>query len=365
MMKKTRLTALILGGMMLCLTGIPALAADQEPLVISPAPASQTEEAIMPQSSGPDNLLYYGAVRITARDSQGRPTQLSLATDQYSTWTLTADENTAWVDSGKHAASDPADLKDGEQVYVALAYDRAQADAQLLSNGRVLAVLRNVPQDGGCAQYHVIGGIEQNSKGQYVLTTDNGGLLISAGENTGTSSYDGSALSLADLKVGDRILAWYDVVLTSYPGQTYATHIMRLNQPQLTAGTRLADGTQLTLKLNGKDSAVTGSITSDQPMVPVAAVARELGLQVYYDAVNGDNGPRVRVEDDQFSVRIWLKDPLIFGTTKIDGMVGTTSSLPYSELTYVQAPGTTWAPASLFQMLGYTVTLDGTTLNIQ
>ena len=98
---------------------------------------------------------------------------------------------------------------------------------------------------------------------------------------------------------------------------------MRLSQPQL------ADGTQLTLKLNGKTSAVTGTTISDQPMVPVAAVARELGLQVYYDAENGDNGPLVRVEDDQFSVRIWLKDPLIFGTTKIDGMAGTTGSLPY------------------------------------
>ena len=364
-MKKTRFTALFLGGMMLCLTAIPALAAEDAPMVISPAPTSQTDEIAMPEFAGPDSLLYYGTLRVTTRDGQGRPTQLSLTTDQHTAWTLTADENTAWVDSGKHAASDPTTMKDEEQVYVALAYDSAQADAQLLSNGHVLAVLRNVPQDGGCAQYHVIGGIEQNSKGQYVLTTDNGGLLISAGESTGTSSYDGSALSLADLKVGDRILAWYDIVLESYPGQTYASHIMRLNQPQLADGTQITDGTRLTLKLNGKDSTVSGTTLSGQPMVPVAAVARELGLQVYYDAVNGDNGPLVRVEDDQFSVRIWLKDPLIFGTTKIDGMVGTTGSLPYGELTYVQAPGTTWAPASLFQMLGYTVTLDGTTLNIQ
>lgn len=60
---------------------------------------------------------------------------------------------------------------------------------------------------------------------------------------------------------------------------------MRLSQPQL------ADGTQLTLKLNGKTSAVTGTTISGQPLVPVAAVARELGLQVYYDAENGGNGP--------------------------------------------------------------------------
>lgn len=355
-MKKTRLTALILGGIMLCLTGIPALAADT---TADASAATSSAPASLPGDGDPDSLLYYGTVRITARDGQGRPAQLSLTNDQGTVLALTADENTAWVDSGKHAASDPATLKDGEQVYVALDYDRTQPYAPLPSAGRALAVLRNIPQDGGCAQYHVIGDAEPGDKGQYTLTVDNGGLFIFTGETTGVSGYDGSALTLSDLKAGDTILAWYDVVLTSYPGQTYATHVMRLNRPQL------ADGTQLTLKLDGKDSAITGMIRSGQPMVPVAAVARELGLQVYYDAVNGDNGPLVRVENDQFSVRILLKAPLIFGTTKIDGMAGTTGSLPYSELTYVQAPGTTWAPASLFQMLGHTITLDGTTLNIQ
>ena len=86
-MKKTRFTALFLGGMMLCLTAIPALAAENEPMVISPAPTSQTDVIAMPEHTGPDSLLYYGTVRVTARDAQGRPTQLSLTNDQGS-WTL-------------------------------------------------------------------------------------------------------------------------------------------------------------------------------------------------------------------------------------------------------------------------------------
>ena len=72
-MKKTRFTALFLGGMMLCLTAIPALAAENEPMVISPAPTSQTDAIAMPEHTGPDSLLYYGTVRVTARDAQGRP----------------------------------------------------------------------------------------------------------------------------------------------------------------------------------------------------------------------------------------------------------------------------------------------------
>ena len=203
-MKKTRLTALILGGIMLCLTGIPALAADT---AADASAATSSAPASLPGDGGPDSLLYYGTVRITARDGQGRPAQLSFTNDQGTVLALTADENTAWVDSGKHAASDPATLKDGEQVYVALDYDRTQPYAPLPSAGRALAVLRNIPQDGGCAQYHVIGDAEPGDKGQYTLTVDNGGLFIFTGETTGVSGYDGSALTLSDLKAGDTILA--------------------------------------------------------------------------------------------------------------------------------------------------------------
>ena len=177
-MKKTRLTALILGGIMLCLTGIPALAADT---TADASAATSSVPASLPGDGGPDSLLYYGTVRITARDGRGRPAQLSLTNDQGTVLALTADENTAWVDSGKHAASDPATLKDGEQVYVALDYDRTQPYAPLPSAGRALAVLRNIPQDGGCAQYHVIGDAEPGDKGQYTLPVDNAACLFSPG----------------------------------------------------------------------------------------------------------------------------------------------------------------------------------------
>ena len=66
-MKKTRLTALILGGIMLCLTGIPALAADT---TADASAATSSVPASLPGDGGPDSLLYHGTVRITARDGQ-------------------------------------------------------------------------------------------------------------------------------------------------------------------------------------------------------------------------------------------------------------------------------------------------------
>ena len=73
----------------------------------------------------------------------------------------------------------------------------------------------------------------------------------------------------------------------------------------------------------------------------------------------------VRVENDQFSVQIWLRDGIISGVTKIEGACGATGPLDYGAAPYVLSPGTTWAPAAILEMLGHTITLDGTTLNIQ
>lgn len=42
-----------------------------------------------------------------------------------------------------------------------------------------------------------------------------------------------------------------------------------------------------------------------------------------------------------------------------------TAPMKYGAAPRIEAPGTTWAPAQLFEMLGRTVTLDGDTLSIQ
>ena len=62
------------------------------------------------------------------------------------------------------------------------------------------------------------------------ITTDNGGLFLCAGQETALSTYTGSPIEgLGDIKAGNCIMAWYDVVALSYPGQAYAQHVMVLD----------------------------------------------------------------------------------------------------------------------------------------
>jgi len=42
-----------------------------------------------------------------------------------------------------------------------------------------------------------------------------------------------------------------------------------------------------------------------------------------------------------------------------------TAPVKYDKMPYIVEPGTTWAPAEIFEMLGKSVTLDGTNLTIE
>ena len=100
-------------------------------------------------------------------------------------------------------------------------------------------------------------------------------------------------------------------------------------------------------------------------MVPVAAVAQALGYEVTYTPGENGEAALVTVEDDSFRVNLNIGDNLIQGVTKIEGAVGMTSPMDYGMAPYIVEPGTTWAPAQLFEMLGRTVTVDGDALSIQ
>ena len=192
---------------------------------------------------------------------------------------------------------------------------------------------------------------------------DNGGLILSVSVDAGLSAYEGDAPALADIQAGDRIMAWYDIVLTSYPGQSGASHIMLL-PAKAEDLPKPEEGAQLTMELDGKVPNMVGRYESGVAMVPVAAVAQALGLDVTYTP-NTDEGALVTVESDQFRVSLYLDRQIITGVTKIEGAVGATGPLDYGKAPYVVAPGTTWAPAEIFKMLGRTVTLEGTNLIIE
>lgn len=218
-----KLPVLILTGVLAGALTIPAMAADASVPAV-PVPISAEETVSLPAS-----VLYYGTVDKIVRGEDGAATQLWMTSERYGEYVMNLSEETLWIDSGNQTKDDPSDLKEGESLYV---FHSAVVTASLPPQSSAIAVVRNIPADAGCAQYHEVESVSLKD-GKLTITTDNGGLLIYADSETGLSRYDSDkSLALADLQAGDRIMAWYYAVADSYPAQTNASHLMLLPEVQ-------------------------------------------------------------------------------------------------------------------------------------
>ena len=369
-MKRT-LSALLVSSALLCAAVLPTMAAES-------ADPAQTDSAAVQEETMSDSELYYGQVQEIGRDEAGTITSLLLTSERYGEYVMNISGETVWIDSGERTASDPATLQVGESVYV---YHSPVSTRSLPPQSPAFAVVRNVPQDVGAAKYLEVEAVTQNEDGSATITTNNGGLWLTVEADASVTTYAGEKASLADLQVGSHVMAWYDIVLLSYPGQAGTDQLMLLPgaaeerdgeaaetsvplRPRpaetTTPAEALQDGTELSIVLEGDMVLpVTGKVENGAAMVPVAAVAQALGYEVTYTPGENGEAALVTVEDDSFRVNLNIGDNLIQGVTKIEGAVGMTSPMDYGMAPYIVEPGTTWAPAQLFEMLGRTVTVDG------
>ena len=370
-MKRT-LSALVVSGALLCAAVLPTMAAE-------PAAGSQNETALVQEETMPDSVLYYGQVLAIDREEDGTITRLHLTSEAQGDYVMNISSSTVWIDSGSYAASDPADLEVGESVYV---HHSPVSTRSLPPQSAAYAVVRNFPQDAGAAQYHEVEAIAQNEDGSVTITTDNGGLMLTVEADAAVTTYAGETAALADVKAGDHVMAWYPLVMLSYPGQASAGHLMLLPAAVEERDGEAAEadpaqalepiqqvpqeGTELTILLEGDMVLpVTGKVENGATTIPVAAVAQALGYEVTYTPGEKGEGALVTVESEDFQVNLTIGEKAIQGVTKIQGAVGMTAPMDYGTAPYIVEPGTTWAPAQLFEMLGRTVAVDGDTLSIQ
>lgn len=212
---KKKLLALTLGALMLCTLSVPALAADQTPL--------------------PDSELYRGEIAELITGADGALTALRLTSSDSGEYVMNLSDSTVYVDSARRAASDPATLKVGETVYV---FHSPVSTRSLPPQSAAFAVVRNVPGNASCARYLKVEAIETRQDGSLQITTDNGGMYLFVDGETSLSAYAADTAALTDIRAGGHIMAWYDVVALSYPGQARPEHVLILPEEEGAALTR-------------------------------------------------------------------------------------------------------------------------------
>lgn len=252
----------------------------------------------------PNSVLYYGSIKDITKNEAGTITQLWLESEAYGEYVMNLSYDTAWIDSGKGTVSDPADLKVGERVYI---HHSPIATLSLPPQSYGYAVVRNIPMDVSCAMYHEIEALQKNSDGSVTVTTDNGGLHLTIEKDAAVSSYDsGKTVTLADLKAGDKIMAWYGMVAESYPAQAGTKQVMLLNTPGSVAMTRGSFAAMLYEKTGGEPVKYAMSYKDvNETTANVEAIrwASSKGLLSGYQ--DGTFGPDKQLSREQLVTVLW------------------------------------------------------------
>ena len=251
----------------------------------------------------PDSVLYYGRVGAISRGEDGEMTALHMSSDQYGAYVMLLSEDTVWIDGGTRTAADPSALTEGEGVYV---FHSPVSTRSMPPQSAAFVVVRNVPQDAVCPHYHAVEAVEETDGGALRITTDNGGLLMTADGETELSSYAGDPpAGLGDISVGSHVMAWYGPVALSYPGQTRALHIMLLDR-----GEEPLTRSALAVMLHtAQGSPVVNyamaftDVAQDAPYAEAVRWAASEGLMSGYG--DGRVGPDDPVTREQLAVILW------------------------------------------------------------
>lgn len=244
-MKKKAFVAMGLAACLVAALGMTACSSTKNEVVTSepetPAVTSTPEEAKEPiatetpeTSEGeetedveemPASETYFGTVASIEKDEEGNVIGISLTSEENGDYVMNVTDNTVWVDAVEKVKASQEDLTDGETIYV---YHSPVSTRSLPPQSEAFAVVLNVPQDIAVGVYHEVEDIVTNGE-IFTITTDNGGLYLNVTSDTQVKDYTtGEGAEIGNVDRGDHIIAWYDAVAMSYPGQANVSDILVL-----------------------------------------------------------------------------------------------------------------------------------------
>ena len=198
-----------------------------EPIATETPETSEGEETedVEDAEEMPASETYFGTVESIEKDEGGNVISISLTSEENGDYVMNVTENTVWVDAVEKVKASQEDLTEGETIYV---YHSPVSTRSLPPQSEAFAVVLNVPQDIAVGVYHEVEDIVTNGE-IFTITTDNGGLYLNVTSDTQVKDYTtGESAEIGNVDRGDRIIAWYDAVAMSYPGQANVSDILVL-----------------------------------------------------------------------------------------------------------------------------------------
>lgn len=244
-MKKKAFVAMGLAVCLVAALGMTACSSTENEVVTSepetPAVTSTPEEAEEPiatetpeTSEGeetedveemPASETYFGTVASIEKDEEGNVISISLTSEENGDYVMNVTDDTVWVDAVEKVKASQEDLTEGETIYV---YHSPVSTRSLPPQSEAFAVVLNVPQDIADGVYHEVEEVTTTENDTRLLT-NNGGLYLIISDETAVKDYEtGEVADISVVAEGDRVIAWYDAVAMSYPGQANVSDILVL-----------------------------------------------------------------------------------------------------------------------------------------
>lgn len=257
-MKKKAFVAMGLTACLVAALGMTACSSTKNEVVTSgpetPAVTSTPEEAEEPiatetpeTSEGeetedveemPASETYFGTVASIEKDEEGNVISISLTSEENGDYVMNVTDNTVWVDAVEKVKTSQEDLTEGETIYV---YHSPVSTRSLPPQSEAFAVVLNVPQDIAVGVYHEVEEVTTTENDTRLLT-NNGGLYLVISDETAVKDYEtGEVADISAVAEGDHVIAWYDAVAMSYPGQANVSDILVLPTVETEADTADVD----------------------------------------------------------------------------------------------------------------------------
>lgn len=139
-------------------------------------------------------------------------------TDNYNNVMLKVDETTVIIDAAEGTPMSIKDLKTAETVY---AYVSPVMTRSMPPMSVARVIIANMPQDVGAPKYFKVKEVLESGDGSIRVLDSTNSLIATINKDTDLAAFKTrNIVSVDDIKEGTELVAWYDVVALSLPGQT-------------------------------------------------------------------------------------------------------------------------------------------------
>lgn len=345
-MKFKRTMAAVLSAALICAGGTATAMAtgNAQDAPVSPVIPEQT---VYPYSVGVEATI----VEIMEKDANNTTNSVLIKTTAQTPEeiVLHLSDETILMDSQAGTPVAFSDLKVGEKIQ---AYHDMAMTRSLPPQTHAQAILVNLPKQGNAAHFLTAEKVTVNVDGSVTILAESGTIYVTIGKDTPIAPLmTKNIVKNTDIHMGTRIVAWYDVVALSMPGQAQATKAVILPNVDKEAVTIVADDIAL-----GE-----GKVVDGVTMVPIRVVGEKLGFTVTWDGKNDS----VVLDNGTVKTSVKIGQDMYYKAAAKEGMVGMSAPTSLGAAAYTEK-GISWAPAELFNLLlgAPAVTLEGDVIRL-